>query len=1077
VCMVRIFTSGGASGFARALAFIFFSFLFSGAQLNAQVADLVIQKTGPLTVFIGQSMSYTISIQNNGPNAANGASFVDDFPSNVSNVTLTGCVAAGGAVCPGIADYSIDDDVFFGIIPTLPNGGAVTFTISLNAPSPISVSSFSNTATVTVPAGVSDPDPNTNISTWNTSVDCAGSVTSLTPIVSPAGPLNCSAFPTSVQYTVRWVNNGPSNAAGIQLTHIIDIKGRTSTGSGSGLFNIDWSIANLSWSASGNSAIPFRRGGTPPNYTNLGIANFNNMSGNTTPPAGTTGGIVSSLNANMSPNWEPGDTITLTYTLQLSAVNYTGCGLTFNFDIETRTSITNPGVTCNTTPTATVVSTNSPVNMCTGPPCPIADVATVKTASYPGGGPLNCASFPISINYTVRYINFGPDTIKGVRMVDQVRLNNLVNIGSGNATYTFPWSISNVSWVSSGVSALPLTTVGQNPVIHNPTSGSSSPGTGPNGTLISSLPSNETSLFAPGDTITLTYTLTINQPTVAGCGRSITFTLRNAAQVNNGTGFYDDPVSGNNQGVAEISVSCDLAPPCLVADIRTQTTITGSLGCGDYPGQLQVTALWINNGPDSANGIVLSQVHGMVNRVLSGTGNATFTFPWTISNIQWYASGLSSVPIRATGAASNPNPTTGVVEFSAMSGTTTPTASADPGSAESTGRVSSLVLNIVPRFYVGDTIRLTYTINLALPNVSGCGRAINFNNYARSFFTVPTNVFVTDPVSTNNSTTALSGVNSNTATDLVISKSISPVVVNAGDTVTYLVEFQNASPVLSLDARWADSLNANFIYIPGSLTCTTLQGAPPCGVETFNPITNVLSISVGNMPANSATLYTYKGIAATNLSFESVNSRAYAYNSCFECFPNSNFSQTNFQILPVELLSFEAMLKDCIPSLKWATASEFNNSGFYVYSSVDGINWKQKGFVAGAGSSNEVQTYVFDLTDPVSEMTYYRLLQEDFDGTQAWLPISFVDPVGCNNIAVRVFPNPAKDILTFAFKHVENIGLVEFEIRDMTGKVLQVYERSVLSGDLDVSSLPEGMYLVNVVAGDFIHTEKVLIVR
>ncbi len=49
---------------------------FACLYIFAQSADLVIQKTGPNTKYVGEDMTYTIVITNNGPSAADGAIFI-----------------------------------------------------------------------------------------------------------------------------------------------------------------------------------------------------------------------------------------------------------------------------------------------------------------------------------------------------------------------------------------------------------------------------------------------------------------------------------------------------------------------------------------------------------------------------------------------------------------------------------------------------------------------------------------------------------------------------------------------------------------------------------------------------------------------------------------------------------------------------------------------------------------------------------------------------------------------------------------------------------------------------------------
>lgn len=91
----------------------------------------------------------------------------------------------------------------------------------------------------------------------------------------------------------------------------------------------------------------------------------------------------------------------------------------------------------------------------------------------------------------------------------------------------------------------------------------------------------------------------------------------------------------------------------------------------------------------------------------------------------------------------------------------------------------------------------------------------------------------------------------------------------------------------------------------------------------------------------------------------------------------SNSSSEN--VLPVTWLNFEASSVDGSVELNWSTAAELNNLGFHIEKSINGINWQEVGFVSGNGTVNEVSNYSF--RDALQPMKYYRLKQEDTDGT------------------------------------------------------------------------------------------------
>ena len=85
--------------------------------------------------------------------------------------------------------------------------------------------------------------------------------------------------------------------------------------------------------------------------------------------------------------------------------------------------------------------------------------------------------------------------------------------------------------------------------------------------------------------------------------------------------------------------------------------------------------------------------------------------------------------------------------------------------------------------------------------------------------------------------------------------------------------------------------------------------------------------------------------------------------------------------LPIELLSFDALLISDKVKLDWSTATEVNNDYFSIEKSLDAQNWSVLGTVKGAGNSNQKLDYEYFDFHPVAGIQYYRLKQTDFDGT------------------------------------------------------------------------------------------------
>lgn len=85
--------------------------------------------------------------------------------------------------------------------------------------------------------------------------------------------------------------------------------------------------------------------------------------------------------------------------------------------------------------------------------------------------------------------------------------------------------------------------------------------------------------------------------------------------------------------------------------------------------------------------------------------------------------------------------------------------------------------------------------------------------------------------------------------------------------------------------------------------------------------------------------------------------------------------------LPVELAAFDVTTNGRRAVLAWTTASETNNVGFAIQRRDIGENWGRLGFVPGAGTTTDRQTYRFRTDGLAGGAHTFRLKQIDADGT------------------------------------------------------------------------------------------------
>ncbi len=199
----------------------------------------------------------------------------------------------------------------------------------------------------------------------------------------------------------------------------------------------------------------------------------------------------------------------------------------------------------------------------------------------------------------------------------------------------------------------------------------------------------------------------------------------------------------------------------------------------------------------------------------------------------------------------------------------------------------------------------------------------------------------------------------------------------------------------------------------------------------------------------------------------------------------TGFSQIGTGVLPVELTSFNAYLKAQSVELRWKTATETNNYGFAIERSVDGTEWTEISFVAGAGNSSTPRSYHFsDVRVPQSAGTIsYRLRQIDRDGSTEYSPVVMVAVANASRIGITdAFPNPFNPSTTVSYT-VGNEGPVRLELMDVTGRSVQtvVSEQHMPAGShsvmLNAAQLPSGRYFLVLSSSDQRSVHPVILMK
>ncbi|MCW3467174.1 DUF7927 domain-containing protein [Chitinophaga nivalis] len=237
-----------------------------------RVVDLALAKTAsPKPAIAGQTLTYTITLTNNGPSAlvpADVTTLTDNLPAGFTATTFT----------PSAGTYTSGTGAWTGL--SLATGQSATLTI-VGTVSATATGTLTNTVTATPPAGTTDPTPPT--ATDNTTIDRVVDL-NLAKTASPKPAVAGQAF----TYTITLSNAGPSSILPADVVSITDnlpagftastftpSAGTYTSGTGA------WTGLSL---ATGQSATLTIAGTVNANFTGTSLTNTVTA----TPPAGTT---------------------------------------------------------------------------------------------------------------------------------------------------------------------------------------------------------------------------------------------------------------------------------------------------------------------------------------------------------------------------------------------------------------------------------------------------------------------------------------------------------------------------------------------------------------------------------------------------------------------------------------------------------------------------------------------------------------------------------------------------------------------------------------------------------------------
>ena len=163
-------------------------------------------------------------------------------------------------------------------------------------------------------------------------------------------------------------------------------------------------------------------------------------------------------------------------------------------------------------------------------------------------------------------------------------------------------------------------------------------------------------------------------------------------------------------------------------------------------------------------------------------------------------------------------------------------------------------------------------------------------------------------------------------------------------------------------------------------------------------------------------------------------------------------------------LLYGVCIDDNVVELRWQTASETNNSYFAILRSFDGVHFVEIDYITGAGTTTEMNNYVYYDVDDNDGIVYYKLRQVDYDGTYTDSKVIAVQTCGKN----ARFSITDEEIEVF-FRNPQANYVV---ITSVTGQIF--YSKKFTNVEEARIAVPQrkGIYIISVIDNKQITSEK-----
>ncbi len=187
-------------------------------------------------------------------------------------------------------------------------------------------------------------------------------------------------------------------------------------------------------------------------------------------------------------------------------------------------------------------------------------------------------------------------------------------------------------------------------------------------------------------------------------------------------------------------------------------------------------------------------------------------------------------------------------------------------------------------------------------------------------------------------------------------------------------------------------------------------------------------------------------------------------------------------VVPVELTSITASVKESNVTLLWETSTEVNNKGFDIERKSFNGEFETIGFVKGNGTTTNITSYSFTDKDVANGNYNYRLHQIDYDGTSKYYNVPEVIIVNVSQFTLaQNYPNPFNPATKIKYSIPED-GIVKLKVFNILGQqvytlVNQQMKAGTYEVDFNASGFASGVYFYKLETGKLVSIKKLIVLK